>query len=156
MSSLKKQKKRFFLLSRAKDREKILEPHLKSHLKPSNSALRCSTTELQKLYGEQGPLRSSSIIRVPQTAQIRNVVSLMFCKQQKKDGNILGSVKTQGNMCFRLVTSLRQRKSLSPHEDPTSNLALRCSATEPQRLYDGQGPLQTSYMTRVLYIASKR
>ena len=49
----------FFVLSRAWDKEKILSPHEESNLRPSDSALRCSTTEPQRLHGERGLLRSS-------------------------------------------------------------------------------------------------
>ena len=49
----------FFVLSRAWDKEKILSPHEKSNLRPSDFALRCSTTEPQRLHGERGLLRSS-------------------------------------------------------------------------------------------------
>ena len=35
----------FFVLSRAWNKEKILSPHEESNLRPSHSALRCSTTE---------------------------------------------------------------------------------------------------------------
>ena len=40
-------------------KEKILSPHEESSLRPSDSALRCSTTEPQRLHGERGLLRSS-------------------------------------------------------------------------------------------------
>ena len=43
-----------FVLSRAWDKEKILSPHEESTLRPSDSALRCSTIELQGLHGEDG------------------------------------------------------------------------------------------------------
>ena len=57
-------------------------------------------------------------------------------------------------MFFHLVTSVAQRKLLSPHEE--SNLrppdsALRCSTTEPQRLYGERGLLRSSYDTRPAY-----
>ena len=38
----------FFVLSRAWDKEKILSPHEESNLRPSDSALQCSTTFLFK------------------------------------------------------------------------------------------------------------
>ena len=38
-----------FVLSRAWDKEKILSTHEESNLRPSDSALRCSTTEPQTL-----------------------------------------------------------------------------------------------------------
>ena len=57
----KKLRKRsvFFVLSRAWDNEKNLSPLEESNLRPSYSALRYSTTELQRVNGERGLLRSS-------------------------------------------------------------------------------------------------
>ena len=52
-------KKMFFALWRAWDKEKITSPHEESNLTPSDSALRCSTTEPQRLHGERGLLRNS-------------------------------------------------------------------------------------------------
>ena len=43
----------FFVLSRAWDKENILSPHKESNLRPSDSTLRCSTTEPQRHYGER-------------------------------------------------------------------------------------------------------
>ena len=40
-------------------KQKILSPPEESSLRPSDSALRCSTTEPQRLHGERGLLRSS-------------------------------------------------------------------------------------------------
>ena len=62
----------FFVLSRAWDREKILSPHEKSNLRPSDFALRCSTTEPQRLHYE--------VLMTPvlHTARISNVDSVMF------------------------------------------------------------------------------
>ena len=42
----------FFVLSRAWDKVKILSSRQESSLRPSDSALQCSTTEPQKVYGE--------------------------------------------------------------------------------------------------------
>ena len=39
--------------------KKILSFHEESNDRPSDSALRCSTSEPQRLHGEQSPLRSS-------------------------------------------------------------------------------------------------
>ena len=58
----------FFVLSRAWDKEKILSPYEGSNLRPSDSALRCSTT------------------RVLHTARIRNVDSVMFVDRNKRYG----------------------------------------------------------------------
>ena len=44
----------FFVLSRVWDEEKILSPHEELNLRSSDSVLRCSTTELQRPYGERG------------------------------------------------------------------------------------------------------
>lgn len=43
----------FFVLSRTWDKERILSLCDESNLKPSGSALRCSTTQPQRLHGEQ-------------------------------------------------------------------------------------------------------
>ena len=47
------------VLSRARVKETILSSREESNLRPSDSALRCSITEPQRLYGEQSLLRSS-------------------------------------------------------------------------------------------------
>ena len=47
----------FIVLSRTKDKEKILSLHKESNLRPLDFALQCSTTEPQRLYGEQGPFK---------------------------------------------------------------------------------------------------
>ena len=44
-------------------KEKILSPHEELNLKPLDSVLRYSTTEPQRLHGEQGLLRSSYDMR---------------------------------------------------------------------------------------------
>ena len=56
-------RKMFFVLSQAQDKEKILSPHEELNLWPSNSMHQCSTTEPQRLYREQGLLRSSYDMR---------------------------------------------------------------------------------------------
>ena len=48
-------------LSTSMDKEKILSSYEESKLKPLDSELRCSTTEWQRLYGEQDQSRSSKI-----------------------------------------------------------------------------------------------
>ena len=42
-------------------RKKVLSPNEESNHGPSDSALQCSPTEPQRLYGEQSPLQSSYI-----------------------------------------------------------------------------------------------
>ena len=51
--------------------KKIQSSHDELNLTPSNPALLCSTTEPQRLYIEQGTLRSLYMTRVPHTARIR-------------------------------------------------------------------------------------
>ena len=53
----------FFVLSQARDKEKIVSPHEELNLWPSNSMHQCSTTEPQRLYREQGLLQSSYDMR---------------------------------------------------------------------------------------------
>ena len=51
---------------------------------------------------------------------------------------------------FNLVTSVGQKKILRPHEESNlrpSDSALRCSISEPQRLYDERGLSRSSYGT---------
>ena len=50
-------------------------------LRPSDFALRCYTTEPQRLYGERCLLLSSYVTRVLHTARISDVDSLMFVKR---------------------------------------------------------------------------
>ena len=49
----------FFVLSQMWVKEKILSPHEESNLRCLDTTLQCSTTELQRLYSEQGLLQSS-------------------------------------------------------------------------------------------------
>ena len=85
MSSVKKQMKMFFVSSPAWDKEKILSSHEGSNLRPSDSALRCSITEPQRLYGYK-----VHMTRVLHTARISNVDSVMFVNRMremdKRDG----------------------------------------------------------------------
>ena len=67
----KEVEKDVFVLSRAWDKEKILSSHEESNLRPSGSALRCSTTELT---------------RGLRTTRISNVDSVMFVDSSKRDG----------------------------------------------------------------------
>ena len=60
-----------FRLSPAWDKEKILSPHQESNLRLSDSALRCSTTEPQRHYGEQG------LYKVPMTLILQMLGSTM-------------------------------------------------------------------------------
>ena len=48
-----------FVLSQAWDEANILSPREEWNLRPLDSVLQCSTTEPQRLYGEQDPLPSS-------------------------------------------------------------------------------------------------
>ena len=53
LSAVKKQRKMFFILSQAWDKEKTLSPHEESNLRPSDSVLQHSTTEPQRLHSER-------------------------------------------------------------------------------------------------------
>ena len=67
----------FCVLSRAGDKEKILSSYKEWNFRPSDSALRCCTTEPQRLYGERRPLWSSYVTRVLHTSRISDVDSAM-------------------------------------------------------------------------------
>ena len=67
----------FFVLPRAWDKEKMLSPHEESHLRPSVSALRCSTADPQRLDGERGLLPSISLFLY----RAQNFPSLLFYLQ---------------------------------------------------------------------------
>ena len=62
-AQLRNRERCFFILSGGWDKEKIMSPYEESNLTPLNSALLCSTTELQRLHREQGLLRSSCDVR---------------------------------------------------------------------------------------------
>ena len=62
-AQLRNRERFFFILSGGWDKEKIMSPYEESNLTPLNSALWCSTTELQRLHREQGLLRSSCDVR---------------------------------------------------------------------------------------------
>ena len=73
-----------FVLSLVWDIEKFLIPHEELNLRPWDSALQCSTTEPQRLCGEQGPLKSSCMTQILHIAKISNVDSIMFEKIMRK------------------------------------------------------------------------
>ena len=62
-----------FRLETSVEQRIILSPYEESNLRPSGSALRCSTTEPERLYGKRGLLRSS----VLHTAKMSNFYSVM-------------------------------------------------------------------------------
>ena len=68
----------FFVLSRAWDKEKILSPHEESNLRPTDSAPRCTTTELQR-----GLMRSSHSVMF--VNRMREIVSFEISKEIEKD-----------------------------------------------------------------------
>ena len=118
------ERKMFFVLSRACDKEIILSPH-------EESALRCSTTEPRRLYGERGPLRSSYVTRVLHTARISDVDSVMFVNRVREMVSFeLGKEIEKDN--FRHVTSLGQRKKFwVPMKNWTSDLRIPRSDALP-------------------------
>ena len=63
-------------------------------------------------------------------------------------------IDSTGKDVFRLFVSVRQGKNAVPHEESNlrpSDSALRCSTTEPQRLYGERSLLRSSYNTRPAY-----
>ena len=103
----------FFFLSRPWDKEKILSPGARNRTtdlrSPRSDALQ---TKPQRLYGEQGPLRSSYMTRVLHTAKISNVDSIMFINRIRK---IVGFelVKEIEKDVFVLSRTLNKEKILS-------------------------------------------
>ena len=77
----------FFVLSRAWDKENILSPHKESNLRPSDSALRCSTTEPQRLVSEV--YYEVHMTRVLHTARISNVDSVMFVEHARSREHVM-------------------------------------------------------------------
>ena len=76
----KELRKMFFHLVTSVGQRKILSPHEESNLRPSDSTLRCSTTEPQILYGERGLLRSSY--------DTRPAYCVMFVDRNNRDGKL--------------------------------------------------------------------
>ena len=122
-----------FSLITSVGQRKILSSHEETNLRPSDSILRCSTTEPQRLYGEQGPLRSLYMICVLHTATISSIDSVFFCFVnwiREMVSFKLGEEIEKD--VFRLVTSLGQRKN---SESPWGTLDLRTSA-DPSSMQD--------------------
>ena len=65
-------------------KKNIPSPHEESNLRPSDSALRYSIAETQRIYGERGPLRSSCTKRVLHSIRISDVVSVVFINRTRK------------------------------------------------------------------------
>ena len=84
MSSVKKKIFLSHITTMGQRKQKILPSHEELNFRFSDFALRCSTTVLKRLYGEQGFLRSSYMSRVLHTARISNVDSVMFVKRVRK------------------------------------------------------------------------
>ena len=83
MSSAKKWRKMFFLLSRIWGKEKILSSHEESNLRPTDSAIQCSTTEPQRLCGDEVYYKVH-MTHILHTAGIRNVNSIIFVNRIRK------------------------------------------------------------------------
>ena len=76
----------FFLLSRIWGKEKILSPHEESNLRLSDSAIQCSTTEPQRLCGDDVYYKVH-MTHILHTAGISNVNSIIFVNRIRiKDG----------------------------------------------------------------------
>ena len=83
-------------------KEKILSPREESSLRPSDSALRCSTTEPQRLHGERGLLRSSYDTRPA------------YCQNQQYrplNPKVWGSIP-HGHSEFFCPTLVKRRKNI--------------------------------------------
>ena len=83
-------------------KKKILSLHEESNLRPSDSALRYSTVEPQRLY--------SDMTRVLHTARISNVDSVMFIDRLREMVSFVLGKEIEED-AFRLVTSVGQRKN---------------------------------------------
>ena len=97
-------RKMFFVMSQVWDKGKILSLHEESNLRPLD--FQCSTTEPQRLYGEQGLLRSSHDMH-PNTARISNVDSIMFV------------IRLKEMVCFQFSMETEKDVFLSCHEHGT-------------------------------------
>ena len=97
-----------FRLITSVGQRKILSSHEESNFRPSDSALRCSATELQRLHGERSPLRSSYDTR-PAYYWISNVDSVMFLDRTREMVSFELGKEIEKDV-FSLVTSVRQRK----------------------------------------------
>ena len=95
MSSAKKWRKMFFLLSRIWGKEKILSPHEESNLGLSDSAIQCSTTEPQRLCGDEVYYKVH-MTHILHTAGISNVNSIIFVNRIRK----MVSFSSWGNQNF--------------------------------------------------------
>ena len=93
LNSGKKKNKKKCVLRKEKDvvrlvtsvvQRKIQSVHEDWDLRPSDSALLCSTTEPPRLHQGWSPLRSSYLTRVLHTARISVVNSLMFVNRIRK------------------------------------------------------------------------
>ena len=71
----------FFVLSRTWDKERILSLCEESNLKPSDSALQCSTTEPQRLHGKKSHYEVKHVLYVDECNGSR--YSPRFLKHQR-------------------------------------------------------------------------
>ena len=97
-----------FRLITSVGQRKILSSHEESNFRPSDSALRCSATEPQRLHGERSPLRSSYDTR-PAYYWISNVDSVMFLDRTREMVSFELGKEIEKDV-LSLVTSVRQRK----------------------------------------------
>ena len=95
MSLAKKWRKMFFLLSRIWGKEKILSPHEESNLGLLDSAIQCSTTEPQRLCGDEVYYKVH-MTHILHTAGISNVNSIIFVNRIRK----MVSFSSWGNQNF--------------------------------------------------------
>ena len=136
------------VLSWAWEREKKMNLHEESNLRPSDPARQCSTSKPQRLYGKGDLVQSSYMTYILHTARISNVDSIMFVHRIREMVSFKPSKEVEKGV-FHLVTGMGQRKILSSHEEsnlsPSVDSLSWRSTTEPQRLYGKQCPLRSSW-----------
>ena len=97
-----------FRLITSVGQRKILSSHEESNFRPSDSALRCSATEPQRLHGERSLLRSS-YDTIPAYYWISNVDSVMFLDRTREMVSFELGKEIEKDV-FSLVVGMGQRK----------------------------------------------
>ena len=141
-----------FVSSRPWDKENILGPHQESNFRPSDLrsdvlALSHRDSSVSEVYYEV------HMTRVLHTARISNVDSVMFLDRNSRDGKFWARSRIKKDVfssCHKCGTK-KYFKSPWGIEPQTFRFALRCSSTEPQRLFGERGLLRSSYDTRPAY-----
>ena len=99
----------FRLVTSVGQRKKNLNPYEESNLRPSDSELRCSATEPQRLHGVRGLLRSNipfHYVHLP--SRLRSVqVSMRHIITFPANKNLLTRVRLPENECIFHVTRVQ-------------------------------------------------